>query len=138
MTSALTDEQRTTLDQAVNVAEESSGLEFAVMLVDKPDVQDPRREAETVFAQLGLPSRPAVMIYVNTVDRVIEILTASEVEDRLSNVTCEEAVTLMTGLFALDDLAGGLTRGVEYLADRAGVGEQTGADLPNIIDTDEL
>lgn len=137
MTSPLSQDEKVALNNAVELAEETSGLEISVMLVEKPGV-DPRKEAEIAFAQLGLPARPAVLIVVNTADRSIEVLTSSEVEERLSDVDCEEAITLMTGLFAFGDLAGGLTRGVEYLGERAGVGEKSGPELPNLIDGEDL
>jgi uncharacterized membrane protein YgcG len=130
--------EKARISQVISLAEEETGLEFCVV-VGRKRGEDPRREAERTFHKAGLHERPAVMIVVTPEARTLEVVTAYGLDLRLPDVACDEAVRLMTGLFSTGDYAGGIERGVELLAERAGArtdgksGHQ-GADLPNVVD----
>jgi len=138
----MTEDDKTRINGAVAVAENETGLEFCVIVGTKRG-DDPRHEAERAFHKIGLHERPAVMIMVTPEARTLEVVTAHELADRLSDQSCAEAVRLMTGLFSTGDFVGGIERGIELLAERAGArtdGREghVGADLPNIIDVGEV
>ena len=127
------------VNEAVKAPELHTGLEFCVMVGQKV-VDDPRREAERAFHRLGLDERPAVMVVVTPTGRTLELVTAPDLNTRVSDADCDEAVRLMTGLFAAGDITGGLVRGISYLADKAGpsvTDEPVTDDVPNVVDLDE-
>jgi uncharacterized membrane protein YgcG len=134
------DKQR--VNEAVALAEETTGLEFCV-IVGVHNGDDPRREAERRFHKLGMHQRPGVMIMVMPEARRLEVVTAPEIGGRLTDEACDRAVVEMTPLFADGHLAEGLERGVELLAAAAGhrtdgaTGHADGVDLPNIVDLDD-
>lgn len=134
----LGDDDKARINQAISVAEEQTGLEFCVV-VGRERGDDPRREAERAFHKAGLHERPAVMIVVTPEARTLEVVTAYGLEHRLPDAACDEAVRLMTGVFVMGDIAGGIASGVELLAQRAGArtdgrSGHAGVDLPNIVD----
>ena len=66
------------------------------------------------FVSLVLPAR-SVLIMVDPARRVVEIVTGGHVRERLTDEETRQVVALMTEHFATDDLATGLTRGIEQL-----------------------
>ncbi len=137
---ALTEDEKVRVNTAVERVEKDTGLEFCVIVGSTPH-DNPRRQAEMAFHKLGMHERPGVMIMVVPQARTLEVLTAPDIADRLTDRDCEEAVQVMTGLFATSGVVDGLERGMYLLAERAGsdgtpdVHEQT--DLPNIVDLDD-
>lgn len=125
------DHQR--VGEAVDVAEESTGLQFCVVL--GPADGDAHAHAEALFVQAGLHLRPAVLVLVAPDQRRVEVLTAPAVRKRVPDAACAEAVAEMTRYFATGDLAGGIVAGVQHLAAVAGPGT-SGPDedeLPDVM-----
>jgi uncharacterized membrane protein YgcG len=120
---------------AVDAAEETTGLQFCVYL--GPTEDDARAHAERIFVDAGLHSRPAVLLLVAPPERRVEIVTAPEVRDRVSDQACQAAIEAMTVDFKAGDFAGGISTGIAHLAAVAGPGSAPDSDdgeLPDIIE----
>jgi uncharacterized membrane protein YgcG len=138
----MTPADKARVNEAVARAEEATGLEFCV-IVGVSATGDSRHEAERAFHKLGMDQRPGVMIMVMPEARRLEVVTAPEIGERLTDEACDRAVREMTPLFASGDVAGGLEHGVQLLTVAAGrrsdgaTGHADGVDLPNIVDIDD-
>lgn len=105
------------LDEALRVADGSTGLTFSVFV---GDLEEPTRGyAEKLHGQLADPAR-AVLLAVSPNQRVMEIVTGSEARKRLPDRACKLAALSMTAAFSGGDLAGGVIAGLAQLADHAG------------------
>ncbi len=124
--------QRKLLDNAIEAAEDKTGLEFCVYL--GPTDVDARARAESLFVEAGLHERPAVLLLVAPDRRRVEIITAPAVRDRLPDAECARAIGEMTPAFAGGRFVDGLIAGLRLLADAAGEGTREGPELPNIVD----
>jgi uncharacterized membrane protein YgcG len=80
-----------------------------------------------------------VLLLVAPKQHRVEVLTAPEARQRVSDDDAAGAVATMTTRFRQGDLTGGLVAGLEHLAACAGPGvaPEGGADLTNIVDHDE-
>lgn len=123
--------KRKKVDQAVQAAEQLTGLQFCIYL--GPGESDPRQHAESLFVSAGLHERPAVLILVEADRHKVEIVTAPAVKERISDEACAAAIEEMTPLFAAQRYEEALVTGLASLADHAGPGASTGRDLPNIV-----
>lgn len=130
---ALTKAEHRRVGEAVDAAEETTGLQFCVVL--GPAESDAHAHAEALFVQAGLHLRPAVLVLVALDQRRVEVLTAPTVRERVPDPACAEAVSEMTKHFAEGDLSGGIIAGVEHLAAVAGPGAAGPDDheLPDIM-----
>lgn len=115
----------------MDAAEKQTGLQICVYL--GPTSEDARAHAEQLFVDAGLHTRPAVLILVAPEARRVEVVTSREVRERVTDEAAHEAVDRMTTRFADGDLVGGLMAGVEHIAAAAGPGEETGEDLPDLL-----
>jgi uncharacterized membrane protein YgcG len=115
----------------VEAAEKRSGLQICVYL--GPTHEDARAHAERMFTEAGLHTRPAVLVLVAPEVRRVEIVTAPESRERVTDDAAREAVELMTKRFTEGDLAGGLIAGVEHIAAAAGPGNESGEELPDLL-----
>ncbi|MBF4160143.1 DUF5130 family protein [Nocardioides acrostichi] len=113
----LSSRQRATLDAAIRRAEQSCRYEFSVF-VGTVDGADARTFARRLHASLTLPAR-SVLVMVDPTRRAIEIVTGEQVRSTLSDREVDLIVLHMQSDFASGDLAGGLRRGVEQLAEHA-------------------
>jgi hypothetical protein len=105
------------LDEALRLADRSTGLTFSVYV---GALDDPvRRHAEKLHEQLATP-QSAVLVAVSPNQRILEIVTGQEARRRLPDRACKLAALSMTAAFAGGDLAGGLVSGLSQLADHAG------------------
>ena len=105
------------LDEAMRVADGSTGLTFSVYV---GDLDEPVREhAEKLHGELADPAR-SVLIAVSPNQRVLEIVTGVTARRRLPDRTCKLAALSMTAAFAGGDLAGGLVSGLAQLTEHAG------------------
>ena len=105
------------LDEALRVANQSTGLTFSVYLgeLDEPV----RAHAERLHAQLdGSPS--AVLIAVSPNQRALEVVTGSVARRRITDRDAKLAALSMAAAFAGGDLAGGIVTGLDQLATHAG------------------
>lgn len=107
------------LDEALRMADHSTGLTFSVYLgeLDEPV----RAHAERLHAQLDAASH-AVLIAVSPNQRVLEIVTGQVAAQRISNRDAKLAALSMVASFGGGDLAGGLVSGLDQLATHAGRG----------------
>jgi hypothetical protein len=105
------------LDEALRLADSSTGLTFSVYVgeLDEPV----RGHAEKLHAQLGDPAT-AILIAVSPNQRSLEIVTGPTARRRLPDRACKLAALSMTAAFAGGDLAGGIVSGLSQLAEHAG------------------
>ena len=105
------------LDQALRVADRSTGLTFSVYV---GDLDEPiRGHAEKLLGQLANPAR-SVLVAVSPNQRALEIVTGGDARRRLPDRTCKLAALSMAAAFGGGDLAGGIVSGLAQLADHAG------------------
>lgn len=126
--------QRRRIEQAVDRAETTTGLQLCVYL--GPGQEDSRAQAEAMFVQAGLHARPAVLVLVAPDRRRVEVVTAPAVRSRVDDDACAAAVEDMTARFAGGDLAGGIEAGLARLVEAAGPGEAPPGDqeLPDVLE----
>ena len=105
------------LDEALRLADSSTGLTFSVYVgeLDEPI----RGHAEKLHSQLAQPGA-SVLIAVSPNQRALEIVTGGDARRRLPDRTCKLAALSMAAAFGGGDLAGGIVSGLAQLADHAG------------------
>lgn len=113
-----TPQQLSRLDEALTFAGRETGVAFSVYLGELG--QDTRARAEEMLAGLGAAAPAAVLIAVSPGERVVELVTGSSVQRRISDRSARLAVTAMVASFREGDLAGGLVSALRMLADQAG------------------
>lgn len=128
----LTDRQRRRIARAVETAERWTGLQFCVYL--GPTETDPLAHARAMMTGLGLAERPAVLVLVAPEARRLEIVTSEQAAQRIDDREARLAALAMSSSFGVGDVAGGVAEGVRLLAQAAGPGERSGADLPDLLD----
>ncbi len=105
------------LDEALRVADSSTGLTFSVYV---GDLDEPVREhAEKLHGQLADPPR-SILLAVSPNQRVLEIVTGGEARRRVPDHTCRLAALSMAAAFGGGDLTGGIVAGLAQLAGHAG------------------
>ncbi len=105
------------LDEALRVADQTTGLTFSVYL---GDLDEPVREhAERLHSQLEDAAR-AVLVAVSPNQRRLEIVTGSQARRRITDRDAKLAALSMSAAFAGGDLAGGVISGLDQLATHAG------------------
>lgn len=105
------------LDEALRLADSSTGLTFSIYV---GDLEEPvRGHAERLHGQLADPPH-SVLIAVSPNQRVLEIVTGGEARRRLPDRAAKLAALSMAAAFGGGDLAGGLVAGLSQLADHAG------------------
>jgi len=105
------------LDEAMRLADESTGLTFSVYVGDLDE--PPRGHAEKLHSQLADPDS-AVLVAVSPNQRVLEIVTGALARRRVPDRACKLAALSMAAAFTGGDLAGGVVAGIAQLADHAG------------------
>jgi hypothetical protein len=105
------------LDEALRLADRSTGLTFSVYV---GDLDEPvRAHAEKLHAQLADPAH-SVLVAVSPNQRLLEVVTGAEARRRLPDRSAKLAALSMAAAFSGGDLAGGLVSGLAQLADQAG------------------
>lgn len=105
------------LDEALRVADRSTGLTFSVYI---GDLDEPARgHAEKLHAQLADPDR-SVLVAVSPNQRVLEIVTGAVARKRILDRDAKLAALSMVAAFGGGDLAGGVISGLDQLATHAG------------------
>ena len=105
------------LDEALRLADASTGLTFSVYI---GDLEEPVREdAEEMLYRLADPHH-SVLIAVSPNQRLLEIVTGSVASTRILDRDCKLAALSMSAAFAGGDLGGGLVAGLAQLAEHAG------------------
>ena len=105
------------LDDALRLADASTGLTFSVYVgeLDEPV----RGHAEKLHSQLADPDS-SVLIAVSPNQRVLEIVTGDQARRRIPDRSAKLAAMSMSAAFGGGDLAGGLVTGLAQLAEAAG------------------
>jgi uncharacterized membrane protein YgcG len=112
----LTAGDRRSIVKAVRSAESQSGCDFSVLI--EAAESDARAYAEELHA--GLDNAPnSVLVFVDPVARQLEIVTGSTVRRFLGDSEVALAALHMQTSFAAGDFVGGITQGVQQLADHA-------------------
>jgi hypothetical protein len=105
------------LDEALRLADTSTGLTFSVYV---GDLYEPARgHAEKLHSQLASPP-DSVLIAVSPNQRILEIVTGGEARRRLPDRASKLAALSMAAAFGGGDLAGGIVSGLSQLAEQAG------------------
>jgi uncharacterized protein DUF5130 len=105
------------LDQALRVADASTGLTFSVYVGDLDE--PPRGHAEKLHGQLADPQR-SVLLAVSPNQRLLEIVTGADARRRIPDRDAKLAALSMAAAFGGGDLAGGIIIGLDQLASHAG------------------
>jgi uncharacterized membrane protein YgcG len=113
---AFTANERFDIDKAIRDAETISRFEFSVFVGASEG--ETRRFAERLHAALTAPER-SVLIMVDPSARILEIVTGSEVRRDLVDSEVHLAALTMQSAFAGGDLVGGITAGLNMLAEHA-------------------
>ncbi len=113
---AFTAAQRHEIDKAIRDAETLSRIEFSVY-VGRSDGET-RPFAERLHSALVAPDR-SVLVLVDPAAQILEIVTGKEAHLVLDDAEVKLAALTMQSAFASGDLVGGITRGVQQLAEHA-------------------
>lgn len=116
-------QQRLAVGNAIHKAELLSRMEISVF-VGPSEGDDPRAFATQLHNSLTAPAR-TVVIMVDPGKRVLEIVTGAWARNRVSDQEVQLIALEMKSLFAEGDLVGGITRGVNMLAEHARAGART-------------
>jgi len=108
--------QRHEIDRAIRRAEELCRIEFSVFVGRSEG--ETRPFAERLHSTLTAPDR-SVLILVDPATRLLEVVTGAQARVALDDRQVELAVLSMKTDFAAGDLVGGITRGVQQLAEHA-------------------
>ena len=113
---AFTPAQQHEIDKAIRDAETLSRIEFSVF-VGRAEGET-RPFAERLHAALVAPDR-SVLVLVDPTAQLLEIVTGTDAQLVLDDAEVKLAVLTMQTAFAAGDLVGGITRGVQQLAEHA-------------------
>lgn len=108
--------QRHEIDKAIRDAETLSRIEFSVY-VGHADGES-RPFAERLHAGLVAPDH-SVLVLVDPAAQLLEIVTGADAQRVLEDNEVRLAALTMQSAFASGDLVGGITRGVQQLAEHA-------------------
>ena len=107
---------RRAIQVAVTNAEAQADCAFSVC-IDEAE-EDPRAYAERLHAGLSAAER-SVLVLVDPVARRLEIVTGSTIRRNLDDSEVALAALGMQTSFAAGDFVGGITQGLQQLADHA-------------------
>jgi uncharacterized membrane protein YgcG len=108
--------QRHAIDKAIRDAETLCRIEFSVFVGRSEG--ETRPFAERLHAALVAPDR-SVLVLVDPAAKLLEIVTGVESHRVLDDAEVRLAALTMQSAFATGDLVGGITRGVQQLAEHA-------------------
>ncbi|WP_341230598.1 DUF5130 family protein [Nocardioides salarius] len=111
-----TSAEHAALDATIRRAEQLCRMEFSIFVGNAEG--EPRDFATSLHNTLVAPSR-SILVMVDPTRRVLEIVTGAYVRRTLTDREVELAALHMQQDFATGDLAGGLRRGIEMLAEHA-------------------
>jgi len=113
---AFTAVERHDIDRAIRMAETVCRYEFSVFVGSSEGETGPF--ARRLHASLTTPDR-SVLLLVDPAARIVEVVTGTTVRRDLDDDEVRLAVLTMQSAFAVGDLAGGIIRGVQQLAEHA-------------------
>ena len=108
--------QRHEIDKAIRDAETLSRIEFSVYVGHSEG--ETRPFAERLHAALVAPAR-SVLVLVDPAAKRLEVVTGADAHRSLGDAEVKLAALTMESAFAAGDLVGGITRGVQQLAEHA-------------------
>ena len=108
--------ERHDIDRAIRDAETVCRYEFSVFVGLSEG--ETRPFATRLHSALTAPER-SVLIMVDPAARIVEVVTGRDVRRDLDDGEVQLAVLAMQSAFAIGDLAGGIIRGVQMLAEHA-------------------
>lgn len=108
--------QRHEIDKAIRDAETVSRIEFSVYVGHSDG--ETRQFAERLHAALVAPDR-SVLVLVDPAAKRLEVVTGADAHRSLGDPEVKLAALTMETAFASGDLVGGITRGVQQLAEHA-------------------
>lgn len=103
--------------RAVTSAERRTGLNWSVFIGHLG--ADPRAEALARHAEVGPAAAKTVLIAVDPVARRLEIVTGKQARGVLDDRSCALAAASMASTFTVQDLDGGIARGILAAAEHA-------------------
>jgi Domain of unknown function (DUF5130) len=105
------------VDEALRLADQSTGLTFSVYI---GDLDEPAREhAERLHAQIVDPDN-VVLVAVSPNQRILEIVTGASARRRILDRDSKLAALSMAAAFSGGDLGGGIVAGIAQLARHTG------------------
>jgi uncharacterized membrane protein YgcG len=113
---AFTSAQRHEIDKAIRAAETLCRLEFSIY-VGRSEGES-RPFAQRLHAALVAPDR-SVLVLVDPGAKLLEIVAGADAHRALDDTALHLAALTMRSAFAAGDLVGGLTAGVQQLAEHA-------------------
>lgn len=114
---AFSPRQREEIVRAIQGAGRQSGLNYSVYV--GPAEGQPRPYARRLHAELGADAPDSVLVFVDPAARNLEIVTGSRARRWLDDRACALAAMSMTSGFAAGNLAGGISHGLQVLAEHA-------------------
>ena len=114
---AFSPRQRQEIVRAIQLAQQQCGVRFSVYV--GPVEGEPRAHARRLHAELGADAANGVLVLVDPASRSLEIVTGAHARRWLDDRSCALGAMTMTSSFAAGDLAGGIARGLQVLADHA-------------------
>jgi len=105
------------VDEALRLADASTGLTFSVYIGDLGD--PPRETAEELHGELADPD-VCVLVAISPNQRLLEIVTGSIARRRILDRDAKLAALSMSAAFGGGDLGGGIVAGLAQLAEHAG------------------
>jgi uncharacterized membrane protein YgcG len=113
---AFTSAQRHEIDKAIRAAETLCRLEFSIYVGRSEG--ETRPFAQRLHAALVAPDR-SVLVMVDPQAKLLEIVTGAGAHRVLDGTALHLAALTMQSAFATGDLVGGITAGVQQLAEHA-------------------
>jgi hypothetical protein len=107
--------QMNDIEQAVELAERTSGLKFAAYV---GALADGRATALAMHAAMP-DSASSVLVAVDPDARSVDVVTGAEAKRWLPDDRCQLAVLTMSSRFSLGDIPGGLRAGLVVLGEQA-------------------
>lgn len=104
------------IERVIRYARQNSGLDYSVFIGSTED--DSRGYAVRLHSALPDPDR-SVLVFVDPGARVLEVVTGAAATRVLGDNDCRLAAATMQSSFVAHDLAGGLTAGIQQLANAA-------------------
>lgn len=105
------------IDEALRMADQATGFTFTIYV---GDLDEPSREhAEKLHGRLIDPDR-SVLIALSPNQRVLEIVTGTEIRKRVPDRHAKLAALSMVAAFGVGDLTGGIISGLDQLATHVG------------------
>ena len=111
-----TSAEHAALDATIRRAEQLCRMEFSIFVGNAEG--EPRDFATSLHNTLVAPSR-SILVMVDPTRRVLQLVTGAYVRRTLTDREVALAALHMPQAFATGDLAGGLRRGIEMLAEHA-------------------